>query len=45
MALYDNNSQRKVKFKPWNKFINAMAAAAAARAARLRQSTPACASR
>jgi len=46
MALYVNNSRRKVKFKFWNKLINAAAAAAAgARAARSRQRTPACASR
>jgi len=42
MPLYVNNSRRKVKFK-LNKLINA--AAAAARAARSRQRTPACASR
>jgi len=44
MALYVSNSWRKVKFKLWNKLINA-AAAATARAARSRQRTPACASR
>jgi len=32
MALYVNNSRRKVKFKLWNKLINAAAAAAAAAA-------------
>jgi len=34
MALYVNNSRRKVKFKLWNKLINAAAAAAAAGLAR-----------
>jgi len=40
MALYVNNSRRKVKFKLRNKLINAAAAAAmGARAARSRQRT------
>jgi len=46
MTLYVNNSRRKVKFKLWNKLINAAAAAAAVAATRAARSrTPACASR